>query len=471
MSKFPKQFLWGGAAAANQLEGGYQEGGRGLSIMDVMTAGSKTVKRRVTDGIEPGVYYPNHIAVDFYHHYKEDVALFAQMGFRCFRTSISWSRIFPQGDEAVPNPAGLQFYHDLFDECLKYGIQPVVTLSHYEMPLGLVKKYGGWRDRRVVDFFVRYCETVFTAYKDKVKYWMTFNEINALEFDAWRTAGIQFRPEENHLQVTYQAAHHQFLASAKAVLLGHSINPAFQIGCMTLFGLVYPETCDPRDVKAADDMASGMLAFSDVQVRGKYPQRLLKKLSRAGVTIQMEPGDLETLKKGTVDYIAFSYYNSLTQTGSRERAKQAKGNVVIGIVNSHLKANEWGWQIDPLGLRLSMRYLYDRYQKPLFVVENGLGATDTLEADGSVHDPYRIDYLRSHLHELKAAILEDGIPTIGYTMWSCIDLISSSTGEMKKRYGLIYVDRDDQGNGTLVRTPKDSFYWYQHVIETNGEEL
>lgn len=471
MSKFPEPFLWGAAAAANQLEGGYQEGGRGLSIMDVMTAGSKTVKRRVTDGIEPGVYYPNHIAVDFYHHYKEDVALFAQMGLRCFRTSISWSRIFPQGDEAVPNPAGLQFYHDLFDECLKYGIQPVVTLSHYEMPLGLVKKYGGWRDRRVVDFFVRYCETVFTAYKDKVKYWMTFNEINALEFDVWRTAGIQFRPEENHLQVTYQAAHHQFLASAKAVLLGHSINPAFQIGCMTLFGLVYPETCDPRDVKAADDMASGMLAFSDVQVRGKYPQRLLKKLSRAGVTIQMEPGDLETLKKGTVDYIAFSYYNSLTQTSSRERAKQAKGNVVVGIVNSHLKANEWGWQIDPLGLRLSMRYLYDRYQKPLFVVENGLGATDTLEADGSVHDPYRIDYLRNHLHELKAAILEDGIPTIGYTMWSCIDLISSSTGEMKKRYGLIYVDRDDQGNGTLARTPKDSFYWYQHVIETNGEEL
>lgn len=471
MSKFPEPFLWGAAAAANQMEGAYDADGKGLSIMDVMTAGSKTVKRQMTESIEDGVYYPNHVAVDFYHHYKEDVALFAEMGFKCFRTSIAWSRIFPDGDELSPNPAGLQFYHDQFDECLKYGIQPVVTLSHYEMPLGLVKKYGGWRDRRVVDFFTRYCEAVFTAYKDKVKYWMTFNEMNALEFDTWRTAGIQIRPDENRMQVTYQAAHHQFVASAKAVLLGHKINPNFKIGCMTLFGRVYPETCNPLDVKAADDMMAGMLAFPDVQVRGEYPQRLLKQLDRQGVILQMEQGDLEILKKGTVDYIAFSYYNSLTQTGSRERAEKAKGNVVIGIVNSYLPSNEWGWQIDPMGLRLSMRYLYDRYQKPLFVVENGLGASDVLETDGSVHDPYRIDYLRRHIESLKAAICEDGIPAIGYTMWSCIDQVSSSTGEMKKRYGLIYVDRDDQGNGTLARTPKDSFYWYQHVIETNGEEL
>lgn len=471
MSKFPEPFLWGAAAAANQMEGAYDVDGKGLSIMDVMTAGSKTVKRQMTGSIEDGVYYPNHVAVDFYHHYKEDVALFAEMGFKCFRTSIAWSRIFPDGDELSPNPAGLQFYHDLFDECLKYGIQPVVTLSHYEMPLGLVKKYGGWRDRRVVDFFTRYCEAVFTAYKDKVKYWMTFNEMNALEFDTWRTAGIQIRPDENRMQVTYQTAHHQFVASAKAVLLGHKINPNFEIGCMTLFGRVYPETCNPLDVKAADDMMAGMLAFPDVQVRGEYPQRLLKQLDRQGVILQMEQGDLEILKKGTVDYIAFSYYNSLTQTGSRERAEKAKGNVVIGIVNSYLPSNEWGWQIDPMGLRLSMRYLYDRYQKPLFVVENGLGASDVLETDGSVHDPYRIDYLRRHIESLKAAICEDGIPTIGYTMWSCIDQVSSSTGEMKKRYGLIYVDRDDHGNGTLARTPKDSFYWYQHVIETNGEEL
>ena len=471
MYKFPDNFLWGGAVAAHQVEGGWDKGGKGISIADVLTAGAHGVDRKITDGVKDGYYYPNHEAVDFYGHYKDDIKMFAEMGFKCFRTSIAWTRIFPNGDDEKANEEGLAFYDDMFDELLKYGIEPVITLSHFEMPFNLVKKYGGWKNRKVIDFFVKYALTVMERYKDKVKYWMTFNEMNALEFDTWRTAGIQIRPDENRMQVTYQAAHHQFVASAKAVLLGHKINPNFKIGCMTLFGRVYPETCNPLDVKAADDMMAGMLAFPDVQVRGEYPQRLLKQLDRQGVILQMEQGDLEILKKGTVDYIAFSYYNSLTQTGSRERAEKAKGNVVIGIVNSYLPSNEWGWQIDPMGLRLSMRYLYDRYQKPLFVVENGLGASDVLETDGSVHDPYRIDYLRRHIESLKAAICEDGIPTIGYTMWSCIDQVSSSTGEMKKRYGLIYVDRDDQGNGTLARTPKDSFYWYQHVIETNGEEL
>ena len=307
----PKDFLWGGAVAANQCEGAYCEDGKGLSVADVMTAGSKDKKRQITDCVVEGLYYPNHEGIDFYHRYKEDIKLFAEMGFKCFRTSIAWSRIFPQGDEPSPNPAGIRFYHNLFDECHKYGIEPVVTISHYEMPLGFVQKYGAWRSRKLVDFFERYCRVIFTEYKGKVKYWMTFNEINAIEFGPWNPAGLLIAPGENREQVIYQAAHHQFVASAKAVLLGHQIDPENKIGCMTLFGVVYPETCHPLDAKAADDMMSTMLAFADVQSRGEYPPRLLKNLERHGIAIQMEPGDLDLLRRGTVDYIGFSYYMSM----------------------------------------------------------------------------------------------------------------------------------------------------------------
>ena len=329
----PKDFLWGGAVAANQCEGAYCEDGKGLSVADVMTAGSKDKKRQITDGVVEGLYYPNHEGIDFYHRYKEDIKLFAEMGFKCFRTSIAWSRIFPQGDEPSPNPAGIRFYHNLFDECHKYGIEPVVTISHYEMPLGFVQKYGAWRSRKLVDFFERYCRVIFTEYKGKVKYWMTFNEINAIEFGPWNPAGLLIAPGENREQVIYQAAHHQFVASAKAVLLGHQIDPENKIGCMTLFGVVYPETCHPLDAKAADDMMSTMLAFADVQSRGEYPPRLLKNLERHGIAIQMEPGDLDLLRRGTVDYIGFSYYMSMVQAGRPTEAGQAKGNVVAGVVN------------------------------------------------------------------------------------------------------------------------------------------
>ena len=464
-------FLWGGAVAANQCEGAYNEDGKGLSVADVLTAGDAHTKRRITDGVVEGEYYPNHEGIDFYHRYKEDIKLFAEMGFKCFRTSIAWSRIFPQGDEPSPNPAGIRFYHNLFDELHKYGIEPVVTISHYEMPYGLVKKYGAWRSRKLVDLFERYCRVIFTEYKGKVKYWMTFNEINAIEFGPWNPAGLDIRPEENRMQVIYQAAHHQFVASAKAVLLGHQIDPESQIGCMTLFGVVYPETCHPLDAKAADDMMSTMLAFADVQSRGYYPARLLKKLEKAGIQIQKEPGDDALLRRGTVDYVGFSYYMSMVQAGRPTEAGQAKGNVVAGVQNPYLPSSEWGWQVDPLGLRLTMRLLYDRYQKPLFIVENGLGAADTVEPDGSIQDSYRIDYLRQHIQAFKAAVEEDGIPLMGYTPWGCIDLVSAGTGEMKKRYGFIYVDRDNAGNGTLERRRKKSFDWYKKVIATNGEDL
>ena len=439
----PKDFLWGGAVAANQCEGAYREDGKGLNIADVMTIGSKDKKRQITDGVVDGLYYPNHEGIDFYHRYKEDIKLFAEMGFKCFRTSIAWSRIFPQGDEPSPNPAGLRFYHDLFDECHKYGIEPVVTISHYEMPLGLVQKYGAWRSRKLVDFFERYCRTIFTEYKGKVKYWMTFNEINAIEFGPWNPAGLLITPGENREQVIYQAAHHQFVASAKAVLLGHQIDPENKIGCMTLFGVVYPETCHPLDAKAADDMMSTMLAFADVQSRGEYPPHLLKNLERHGIAIQMEPGDLDLLRRGTVDYIGFSYYMSMVQAGRPTEAGQAKGNVVLAW-STPTCLQRVGWQVDPMGLRLTLRLLYGRYQKPLFIVENGLGATDTVETDGSIHDSYRIEYLREHIRAFKAAVEEDGIPLMGYTPWGCIDLVSAGTGEMKKRYGFIYVDRDDE---------------------------
>lgn len=463
-------FLWGGAMAANQCEGAYNEDGKGLSVADVLTAGDVNTKRRITDGVVEGEYYPNHIGIDFYHRYKEDIKLLANMGFKCFRTSIAWSRIFPEGDEKEPNKKGIEFYHNLFDECLKYGIEPVVTISHYEMPYGLVKKYGAWRNRQLVDCFENYCRVVFTEYRDKVKYWMTFNEINAIEFGPWNPAGLDIQPNENRMQVIYQAAHHQFVASAKAVLLGHEINPENKIGCMTLFGAVYPDTCNPLDVKAADDMTNTMLAFADVQSRGKYPQGLLNKLTANGITLQMEDGDLELLEKGCVDYIGFSYYSSLVQTGSKSKS-QARGNVVAGITNPYLEENDWGWAIDPLGLRLTMRILYQRYQKPLFIVENGLGANDVVEEDGSINDDYRIHYMREHIKALKDGVEIDGIPLMGYTAWGCIDCVSAGTGEMNKRYGMIYVDRDNKGNGTLQRSPKKSFYWYKKVIESNGEDL
>lgn len=466
----PKDFLWGGAVAANQCEGAYREDGKGLNIADVMTVGSKDKKRQITDGVVDGLYYPNHEGIDFYHRYKEDIKLFAEMGFKCFRTSIAWSRIFPQGDEPSPNPAGLRFYHDLFDECHKYGIEPVVTISHYEMPLGLVQKYGAWRSRKLVDFFERYCRTIFTEYKGKVKYWMTFNEINAIEFGPWNPAGLLITPGENREQVIYQAAHHQFVASAKAVLLGHQIDPENKIGCMTLFGVVYPETCHPLDAKAADDMMSTMLAFADVQSRGEYPPHLLKNLERHGIAIQMEPGDLDLLRRGTVDYIGFSYYMSMVQAGRPTEAGQAKGNVVAGVVNPYLPSSEWGWQVDPMGLRLTLRLLYGRYQKPLFIVENGLGAEDKLEVDGTIHDPHRIDYMRAHIEAMAQAV-EEGVDLMGYTLWGCTDLVSSSTGEMKKRYGLIYVDKNNDGTGDMSRHRKDSFYWYKKVIATNGGDL
>jgi 6-phospho-beta-glucosidase len=462
MSRLEDDFLWGGAVAANQVEGGWNKGGKGISVIDVMTAGAPGVEREITDGIIPGVYYPSHEASDFYSRYKEDIELFHEMGFRCFRTSIAWTRIFPNGDEEEPNEEGLKFYDEMFDTCLQYGIQPVVTISHFEMPYHLVTEYGGWRNRKLIDFYLNYCKTIFTRYEKKVKYWMTFNEINMIVRKPWKPGGIKFAERENKLQTEYQAAHYMLVASAKAVKLGKEINPDFVIGCMFLHPTSYAATCNPDDVLAHLKKIQEAYIFLDVHVRGKYPNSYYKFLQKNQLVIKTLPEDEIILKEGTVDYIGFSYYSSSVAIANPTKQDKSEGNEISGYKNPLLPASEWGWQIDPVGLRITLNWLYDKYQIPLFIVENGLGAVDKIEEDGSVHDPYRIDYLRRHVEEIKKAVLEDGVEVMGYTPWGCIDLVSAGTGEMKKRYGFIYVDKDNDGKKDIKRIP---FIGIRNVLE------
>ena len=481
-NRFPEGFLWGGATAANQLEGAYNEGGKGLSIFDMVTFVPKEergndIEMDVKSEKEleellagnGGDNFPKRRGIDFYHRYKEDIALFAEMGFKTFRMSISWPRIFPNGDEKEPNEEGLAFYDNVFDELLKHGIEPLVTLSHYEMPLHLVKKYNGWADRRLVDFFVHYAETVFARYKDKVKYWLTFNEINVSTFSPYIGSGILVDRVDHVEQAVYQALHHQFVASARAVKACHEMIPDAVIGCMLARMEVYPETCSPDDILAALEEDQKNLFFTDVQARGYYPSFMLSYFEKNNIQIEMLPGDEEILQQHTVDFVSFSYYMSMVASGAADKAKE-KGNFFSGIKNPYLETSDWGWQIDPKGLRITLKKMYDRYQIPLFIVENGLGAYDKVEEDGSINDDYRIDYLRAHIDQMGEAI-QDGVELMGYTSWGCIDLISAGTSEMSKRYGFIYVDQDDYGNGTLERRKKKSFDWYKNVIETNGESL
>ena len=462
--KFNDDFLWGGAIAANQCEGAYLEDGKGLSIQDIMPNG---VVGDISD--EPIEENLKLIGIDFYHRYKEDIKLFAEMGFKTLRFSIAWSRIFPKGDEKEPNELGLQFYDNVIDECLKYGIEPLVTLSHYETPLHLSKTYDGWRSRKLIGFFENYCRVVFERYKDKVKYWLTFNEINAVIHFPLMGAGIYTPKSELSKQDVYQAAHHELVASALVVKLAHEIMPEAKIGCMVLGVVNYPMTPNPDDMIASMERDRDLMFFTDVQVRGKYP-RYTKKLFRdLDVKIEMEPGD-EDILKNTVDFISFSYYSSRLTSADPEVNKETQGNVFATLKNPYLEASEWGWQIDPLGLRITLNSLYDRYQKPLFIVENGLGAKDEL-INETVEDDYRIEYLREHIKAMKDAVELDGVDLIGYTTWGCIDLVAASTGQMSKRYGFIYVDRDDEGNGTYKRYKKKSFGWYKKVIASNGEDL
>ena len=471
-----KDFLWGGAVAAHQVEGGYNKGGKGISIADVMTAGTHTIPRKITDGIIEGNYYPNHEGINFYEKYKEDVKLFAEMGFKCLRTSIAWTRIFPNGDDLEPNEEGLKFYDNLFDELLKYNIQPVITLSHFEMPYNLVKNYGGWRNRKLIDFFVRFCEVVMKRYKDKVKYWMTFNEINNQTITtnpiyAFTNSGIIYKEDENKEEVMFQAAHYEFVASAKVVKIGHEINPDFMIGCMVAAMPSYPYSCNPEDIIRAEEANREQLMFTDVHVRGRYPKHTLKLWERNNYKLDITKEDEEILKEGTVDYIGCSYYLTTVVTANKDIKRT--GNDSAGkadvVENPYLKTSDWGWTIDPVGLRFYLNQLYDKYEIPIFIVENGFGAVDVLKEDLTIEDDNRIEYLTNHIAEMKKAIEIDGVEVIGYTTWGCIDPISFTTGEMKKRYGFIYVDRENDGSGSLNRYKKKSFDWYKKVIESNGE--
>ena len=475
---FPKDFLWGGALAAHQFEGGVLETSKGLSVADVMTAGAHGVPRVITDGVKEGNYYPNHVGTDFYHKYKEDIALLAEMGFKCFRTSIAWSRIFPNGDEKEPNEEGLQFYDDVFDELLKNGIEPVITLSHFEMPYGIAKEYGGFMNRKTIDFFMNFAEVVFKRYKDKVQYWMTFNEINnQMNFKndlfGWTNSGAHFGNYENPVEAMYQCGHYELVASAKAVKLGHSINPNFKIGNMIAMVPIYPFSSRPSDQVLAQKMMHDRWFFCDVQVRGHYPRYATKMFEQKGFDIDITEQDIFDLADGTVDYIGFSYYmtNTVDSTANKDVSKALDGSSQFSVKNPFISESDWGWAIDPEGLRYALNAFYERYEKPLFIVENGFGAIDVKEEDGTCHDPYRIDYLSAHIKEMEKAVDIDGVELWGYTPWGCIDCVSFTTGEMKRRYGFIYVDRNNDGSGSLERYKKDSFDWYKQVIASNGQEL
>lgn len=467
--KFPDGFLWGGAVAANQCEGAYNEDGKGLSTQDVTPRG---IKGPVTK--EPTPDNMKLVGIDFYHRYKDDIKLFAEMGFKVFRTSIAWSRIFPNGDEKEPNEKGLQFYDDLFDELLKHGIEPLVTISHYETPLNLSVKYDGWINRDMISFYERYVRTIFERFDGKVKYWLTFNEINSVLHEPFLSGGIYTDKSKLKKQDLYQAIHHELVASALATKIGHEMMPGCKIGCMILSMPMYALTSNPDDVIAAMKSDHMNTFFGDMHVRGQYPGYMKRYFRENNIQIQMAEGDEALLKDHTVDFVSFSYYMSTCEAADHSKAQAGEGNLMGGVTNPYLKQSEWGWAIDPQGLRYVLNQFYDRWQKPLFIVENGLGAVDELvtQPDGTktVLDDYRINYLRDHLIQVGEAI-EDGVPVMGYTSWGCIDLVSASTAELKKRYGFIYVDRNDDGTGTLNRYKKKSFDWYKNVIETNGESL
>lgn len=478
MLTLKKEFLWGGATAANQFEGAWNTDGKGASTSDMCTNGTHTNPKRITTAIEEGTLYPSHEAIDFYHHYKEDIKLFAEMGFKVFRLSINWTRIFPTGMEESPNEAGLKFYDDVFDECAKYNIEPLVTISHYEMPYALVEKYNGWESRKCVDYFMTYCETLYERYKNRVKYWLTFNEINAgtmplgniLSLGTVRGYSGPITEFPDNAQVRFQALHHQFIASAKAVKLAHDKYPQLKMGNMICFLTVYPYTCNPDDIILAQrDMQMKNWFCSDVQVHGEYPYYAQRYFEENNIKVEMEEGDSEILRQGTVDFYTLSYYMSNCASSDSNAAK-VSGNISGGFKNPYLEESDWGWQIDPKGLRYTLNEIYARYRLPLMVVENGLGAYDKIEEDGSINDDYRIDYLRQHIVQMKEAV-KDGVDLMGYTPWGCIDLVSASTGEMAKRYGFIYVEKYDDGTGDLSRRKKKSFDWYKKVIQSNGEAL
>ena len=478
MSKFPENFLWGAATAANQVEGAWNLNGKGANLADAMVAGSHKNPRRITLDInEDKYYYPSHKAVEGYSHYKEDIKLFSELGLKVYRMSISWARIYPMGDEETPNEEGLNYYTEVFEELKKYNIQPLVTIFHNEMPLNLVK-IGGWSNRKLIDYYVKFATTIMERYKDYVKYWIPVNEINDLTTGVgnWNHGGIlnegteYFQDQKDDPNKRYQALHNQFVASAKTVLLGKQINPDFRFGTMICHITVYPLTPNPEDILLTQQEDQLRNRFSaDVQIKGRYPYYMKKYFRDNNIVFECTDEDIEYIKNGPCDFYTFSYYMSNCITTNKDAA-QVSGNIMGGAKNPYLKATEWDWQIDPVGLRYTLNHIYDRYNVPIMITENGLGARDVLTDDNQIHDDYRIEYYREHIKQMALAI-DDGVELVGYTPWTAIDVISCSTGEMSKRYGFIYVDADDCGTGSYNRYKKDSFYWYQRCIKSNGDIL
>ena len=484
--EFPKGFLWGGATAANQIEGGYDQGGRGLASTDFAIHLPKDQRSKVNGAmykdvdllqIQDVTDHPEKYNLakrrgnDFYHRYKEDIALLAEMGFTVFRMSICWSRIFPTGEELEPNEEGLKFYDDIFNELAKYGIEPLVTLCHFDIPLNLVKKYGGFRSRETIDCFVKYCEVVFKRYKGKVKYWLTFNEINKIISNPYSCAGVVLNdPSEKTYQLVYQTAHHQFVASARAVKACHDIDPDAKVGCMLCRLETYAETSKPEDNLQALFENNFNWFFTDVQSNGEYPYYIHRFFKENNVSIEMADGDAEILKNGCVDFISISYYMTYIARYKNEEVVKPTGSLVAVLKNPNIPMSEAGWPIDSIGFRIALNNIYTRYKKPLFISENGLGSTDTPDENGYVCDDDRIEYMQKHVEQMREAI-EDGVDVFGYAWWGPIDLVSSGTSEMSKRYGFVRVDADDYGIGTYERSKKKSFYYYKKLISSNGADL
>ena len=471
-----KDFLWGGSIAAHQCEGAWNEDGKGVGIMDLVTSGSYEKPRQYHREILEGYKYPSHEGIDFYHRFKEDVALFGELGFKALRISIDWSRIYPNGDDEKPNEKGIKYYQELVDECRKNHIDPIVTVYHFEMPVNIVRKYHSWLNRKTIDLYLRFAETMFKALKGKVQYWVTFNEMNhidptskASQLFTYLVSGIGVEDLKDYKQDIALIGYNMTLASVKAVALGHEIDPGNKMGCV--FGLhpYYAHTCHPDDALLAYKSTVRDLYQIDAMTRGHFPRYKLNEYKILGIDLQISEEDQKAFKKGILDYLGINYYQ--TEVATADESLKRKTGLYGGIDNPYLKNSDWGWAMDPTGLRYLLNILWRRYELPIIICENGLGAIDKLNEDKTVHDDYRIEYLTEHLSALKKAVTEDGVDCFGYLMWGPIDLVSATTGEMKKRYGFIYVDKNDDGSGTLERYRKDSFYWYQNVIKTNGKEL
>lgn len=474
-SIIPQTFLWGGSLSAHQCEGAYNQDGKGQSVSDFLPCVDKAHvdKRLHPEALveNSDLYYPSHQSVDHYNRFKSDIDLFSQMGLNSLRISLNWARIFPNGDDGTPNEIGLKYYDAYFSELISKGIEPMVSLCHSDMPANLVRKYGGWKNRELIQLYTRYAETVFHRYKDKVKKWVTFNEINILPFAPLFNGGLLVADNDsNYNQVVYTAAHHQFVASSLAVKLCHEIVPDGQCGMMLAYAPVYPFSCNPKDVEKARLMERQALFFSDVMLRGKYPSYTQSLFNDLNVRLELNQNDLEIIARYTPDFLGISYYTSHV-VSTDENQEKTPGNMLISVKNPFLQTTTWGWQIDAVGLRTALNNLSDRYSgTSILIVENGVGIEDDIASDGEIYDDFRIEYFRSHIEEMKKAI-SDGVNLMGYMVWSPIDVISASTGEMRKRYGFIYVDLDNEGKGTFERKKKKSFYWYKKVIKSGGQDL